>query len=82
MIGNLVSLISRTIQPVIPKTATPVARQKNPFATEDNQNLFLSNAAFTGNKNYGKNLPIQGGYFAGYHNDRPNIVGARLFIEA
>ena len=35
-----------------------------------------SNSAF-----YGKNQPVRGGYFAGYYNVKPNIVGKRLFLE-
>jgi hypothetical protein len=31
---------------------------------------------------YGQNKPVIGGYFAGYYNNQPNIVGRRLFIEA
>ncbi len=31
---------------------------------------------------YGVNRPVKGGYFAGYIDGRPNIVGRRLFIEA
>ena len=31
---------------------------------------------------YGQNRPVVGGYFAGYYNNQPNIVGRRLFIEA
>ena len=27
-----------------------------------------------------KNQPVPGGYFAGYHNDKINIVGKKLFI--
>ncbi len=80
MIANLVSIISKTLQPTTASQVTP--QPKNPFASGDNQNLFLSNAAFTGNKNYGKNMPLQGGYFAGYYNNKPNIVGRRLFVEA
>ena len=30
---------------------------------------------------YAKNKPVQGGYFAGYYNGKPNIVGTRLFVE-
>ncbi len=30
---------------------------------------------------YAKNNPVRGGYFAGYYNNKPNIVGQRLFIE-
>jgi hypothetical protein len=29
---------------------------------------------------YGKNKPVPGGYFAGYYNGQPNIVGQKLFI--
>ncbi|MBQ9244776.1 hypothetical protein IJ182_00745 [bacterium] len=36
----------------------------------------------TQGKNYGINKPVKGGYFAGYYNGQPNIVGRRLFIEA
>lgn len=32
-------------------------------------------------KNYAKNKPIPGGYFRGYHNGKPNIVGSRLLVE-
>lgn len=82
MLANLVSIITQTLQPTVTK---PVATttNKNPFTSgSDNENIFLNNTSFSGNKNYGKNMPISGGYFAGYHNDKPNIVGRRLFIEA
>lgn len=36
----------------------------------------------TSNSNYGINKPVKGGYFAGYYNGKPNIVGRRLFLEA
>ena len=45
----------------------------NPFVTSQNQNPFAT---------YGQNRPVLGGYFAGYYNNQPNIVGRRLFIEA
>ena len=44
----------------------------NPFVTSQNSNPFA---------NYGQNRPVAGGYFAGYYNNQPNIVGRRLFIE-
>ena len=44
----------------------------NPFVTSQNSNPF---------KYYGQNRPVVGGYFAGYYNNQPNIVGRRLFIE-
>ena len=45
----------------------------NPFVHSQNDNPFAS---------YGQNRPVVGGYFAGYYNSQPNIVGRRLFIEA
>lgn len=44
----------------------------NPFVTSQNSNPFAT---------YGQNRPVVGGYFAGYYNNQPNIVGRRLFIE-
>ena len=49
-----------------------VTTSKNPFVTARNANPFAS---------YGQNKPVAGGYFAGYYNNQPNIVGRRLFIE-
>ncbi len=48
------------------------ATSGNPFVTPHNANPFA---------NYGQNKPVAGGYFAGYYNNKPNIVGRRLFIE-
>ena len=45
---------------------------ENPFVSSQNSNPFA---------NYGQNRPVAGGYFAGYYNNQPNIVGRRLFIE-
>jgi hypothetical protein len=41
---------------------------------------FLS-TSFGSSASYGKNQPVAGGYFAGYYNGKPNIVGRKLFIE-
>lgn len=49
-----------------------VQTSNNPFVTPKNSNPFA---------NYGQNRPVAGGYFAGYYNNQPNIVGRRLFIE-
>ena len=46
----------------------------NPF-----ENPFLTTSS---SRNYAVNKPVKGGYFAGYYNGKPNIVGKRLFIEA
>ena len=45
----------------------------NPFVHSSSENIFAT---------YGQNRPVLGGYFAGYYNNQPNIVGRRLFIEA
>ena len=45
----------------------------NPFVNTNHDNPFTT---------YGQNRPVVGGYFAGYYNNQPNIVGRRLFIEA
>ena len=44
-------------------------------------NPFISSAAAAKSEFYAKNKPVQGGYFAGYYNGKPNIVGRKLFIE-
>lgn len=44
---------------------------ENPFMHQQSQN-----------SGYGINKPVRGGYFAGYYNGKPNIVGRKLFIEA
>ena len=81
MLTDLVSLITKSFQP--PAVVKPVVTtNKNPFGNSENKNIFLSNSSFKGSENYGKNMPVSGGYFAGYHNDKPNIVGRKLFIEA
>lgn len=75
MITGLVNMLTKAL---IPTSVTPVQtkpQSANPFA-----NPFMSqnsvNYSF-----YGKNNPVRGGYFAGYYNGKPNIVGKRLFLE-
>ena len=83
--AELVNLLSRvlTAQPTfqageIKRTNTrgtssnPFA-SNNPFVNSNHENPFAT---------YGQNRPVAGGYFAGYYNNQPNIVGRRLFIEA
>lgn len=53
-------------------TSNPFA-SNNPFVNSNHDNPFAT---------YGQNRPVAGGYFAGYYNNQPNIVGRRLFIEA
>jgi len=54
-------------------TSNPFSTSGNPFVRASNENPFAT---------YGQNRPVIGGYFAGYYNNQPNIVGRRLFIEA
>ena len=51
----------------------------NPFASN---NPFVNTNSTNPFATYGQNRPVVGGYFAGYYNNQPNIVGRRLFIEA
>lgn len=75
MIANLVNIFSRVMSPNTTNAIAPLTQKKsdNPFG-----NPFMEN---TTNDFYGKNNPVRGGYFAGYYNNKPNIVGKRLFIE-
>ncbi len=83
MFSNLVSLINKSLN-THPNTNVSAIKPKsnNPFSliAQDNLNPFLS-TTFGTSSHYGKNQPVQGGYFAGYYNGKPNIVGRRLFIE-
>ncbi|HIU86978.1 TPA: hypothetical protein IAD52_08395 [Candidatus Spyradomonas excrementavium] len=72
---NLVSLISNALMPtnINAVQGATAQRSSNPFG-----NPFISDNA---TNYYGKNKPVRGGYFAGYYNGKPNIVGKRLFLE-
>lgn len=74
--AEIVNLLSRvlTSNPLVQSGAVAQTRSSsNPFA-----NPFVTSNPFA---NYGQNKPVAGGYFAGYYNNQPNIVGRRLFIE-
>ncbi len=81
MATNIVNLLTKVLANptlgtgAITKTkssSNPFASSGNPFVTSHDGNPFA---------NYGQNKPVPGGYFAGYYNNQPNIVGRRLFIE-
>ncbi len=75
MINSLKNLVSQVFY--IPNTQTSSIKQEtgyNPF-----ENPFIQAPS---RSNYAVNRPVKGGYFAGYYNGKPNIVGRRLFIEA
>ena len=80
MIQNLLGLISKTLTPQQSTAITSIRpTSANPFATATS-NPFMSVSSSNSNF-YGKNQPVRGGYFAGYYNGKPNIVGRKLFLE-
>lgn len=75
--AGIVSLLTKVLVPSTNNAAVAVTPQNtsvsgNPFA-----NPFV-NRGYSG---YAQNRPVAGGYFAGYYNNKPNIVGQRLFLE-
>ena len=80
MISSLVSMFNKGVEAF---NYNPKIEQKsyNPFSYGESGNPFVS-PSFKGSENYAKNQPVAGGYFAGYYNGVPNIVGRKLFIEA
>ena len=83
--SEIVNFLSRVFTPVAPYQATEIRRtntrssSSNPFASN---NPFVNSNRENPFATYGQNRPVVGGYFAGYYNNQPNIVGRRLFIEA
>ena len=83
--SEILNLLSRvlTSQPAVQagginrtntrSTSSNPFASNNPFVNSNRDNPFAT---------YGQNRPVAGGYFAGYYNNQPNIVGRRLFIEA
>ncbi len=82
MLTNLVSMITKSLSSINQSASLTSVEQKqyNPFKSGENVNPFL-NTSFGSSVSYGKNQPVAGGYFAGYYNGKPNIVGRKLFIE-
>lgn len=76
MLAQIINSMNNILQiqqpaAVQPKTLTAV---ENPFASP-----FIT-VGFKQKMNIYKNQPVAGGYFAGYYNDKKNIVGKKLFI--
>ena len=81
MLSNLVSMITKSLSSTQTRAIAPISvKSNNPFSNNENENPFLS-TTFGSSSSYGKNQPVVGGYFAGYYNGKPNIVGRKLFIE-
>jgi len=82
--AGIVNLLTKvlTSSPMIQSTAiTRTRTTSNPFANPTSGNPFVISQNGNPFANYGQNKPVAGGYFAGYYNNQPNIVGRRLFIE-
>ena len=83
--SEFVNLLTRVLVPTPSFKATEIKRtgygstSSNPFSSN---NPFVHAATEDFFATYGQNKPVAGGYFAGYYNNQPNIVGRRLFIEA
>ena len=80
--AEIVNLLTRvlTSKPMVQAAAVSNTRSNNPFASATG-NPFVTSQSSNPFANYGQNRPVAGGYFAGYYNNQPNIVGRRLFIE-
>ena len=78
MVANIVNYFSRALTTTTVQKSTAVTRvaSGNPFA-----NPFVTTNSPASFESYAKNKPVRGGYFAGYHNGKANIVGQRLFVE-
>ena len=80
--AGIVNLIANMLVPA--KTgavAAPVRTAVKTEAMNPCANPFVSVKGSNPFANYAKNKPVAGGYFAGYYNNKPNIVGQRLFVE-
>ena len=79
--AGIVQLLANVLSSA-PAVQTPAIRKtgSNPFASGAG-NPFVSSQGNNPFEFYGQNRPVAGGYFAGYYNNQPNIVGRRLFIE-
>lgn len=79
--NNLIYIFNKVLTPTTIQQRQTTAQ---PVQTVDTTNPFNPNP-FVNTKvdmnTYAKNRPVQGGYFAGYYNGKPNIVGRRLFVE-
>ncbi len=79
MLNNVASMITNIFQPLstpqVRTIAAPVTYE-NPFASAPFITVQSRRQNF-----HGKNTPVTGGYFAGYHNGKQNIVGRKLFVN-
>ena len=80
MFSNLVSIISKSLYQAPVQATNPVNQKTTSFGGAS-RNIFLDGGSSHISHTYAKNQPVEGGYFAGYYNNKINIVGRKLFIE-
>ncbi|MBP7211793.1 hypothetical protein KBA27_03070, partial [bacterium] len=74
MANSIVNLFSRAFiaQTQNVQSTTALTRKAN---SGNNPFMNASSVKASFSSNYAKNTPVAGGYFAGYYNNKPNIVG-------
>ena len=76
--AGIVSLLTKVLVPSTSNATSVATTQTTSIGGNPFGNPFVNSRSYTG---YAKNRPVNGGYFAGYYNNKPNIVGQRLFLE-
>lgn len=76
--AGIVSLLTKVLVPGTNNATAVAATQTGSVSGNPFGNPFVNTRSYSG---YAQNRPVSGGYFAGYYNNKPNIVGQRLFVE-
>ncbi len=79
--AGIVNFLANMLVPTNTAVVAPVRTNINTEAMNPHANPFVTVKGSNPFANYAKNRPVTGGYFAGYYNNKPNIVGQRLFVE-
>ena len=79
--AGIVNMIANMLVPAKTAVSAPVRTGIKTEAMNPYANPFVSVKGSNPFKKKKKNKPVAGGYFAGYYNNKPNIVGQRLFVE-
>ena len=74
--AGIVSLLTKVLVPGTNNALSTAQSQLSTTGGNPFGNPFIK--TYSG---YAQNKPVCGGYFAGYYNNKPNIVGQRLFVE-
>lgn len=79
--ANVVNLLAQMFTPMVNGTQSAAPVISKPTNTYGNNPFVNYNGHRYNSETYAKNKPVKGGYFAGYYNGKPNIVGRQLFVE-